>query len=153
MKAYGLIIVNPNAYNPDARFGRKGMLARLSEWVDLGYPEDIRADAFETMDWLCKHHNITIITARTEKAIAKFKEKYPDYANLIKKKDEIIANGESCDILVDDHPEIELIELAKKTIIINHDYNEHLYPGLPRIERLDGIKKYLKEGDVKCSFF
>jgi hypothetical protein len=106
----------------------------MKRWLDEGRDEAVNDRAFETIDALiAAGHVVWIATSRTPLAMKRFQEKYPKYASIVRSKRDIINSGERCDVLVDDHPLKEHVDLAKKTFIVQRDYNTTYMPAIPRV--------------------
>jgi hypothetical protein len=120
-------------YDWDTRY-YPGAIADIVQWLDDGREERVIDGAFEAIDAMISAGNVVwIATARTEKAMAMFRVKYPGYARLVRSKRDVVAKKERCDVLIDDYPMAEHVALAGRVYIVERDYNASIMPGFPRV--------------------
>jgi len=123
-------------YDWDVRY-YPGAIADIIQWLDEGREEHVIEGAFEALDaMIAAGHVVWITTARTERAMERFREKYPKYAALVRSKKDVVASKERCDVLIDDYPMAEHAMLAGIVYIIERDYNASVMPGFPRASSL-----------------
>jgi len=137
-KAFGITKKN-FSYNLDERY-YPGALDDMIRLLEDDVDDIVYDGSFETInEMIDAGHVVWITTLRSPLAIRRFQEKYPGHASIVRSKHDIIESGDRCDVLVDDHPLPEHVDLAGKTFIIQRDYNETYMPGLPRIASIIDI--------------